>query len=134
MARDPVNDLSAPAVSPDGRLLAVARSPSEQNAGVGPIVLYDLASGQPVRTLTTGTGDGLPNFSPDGSRLAFNRGRDIYVIDVDGAPGSERRIVAGGLQPIWVTGGAACRERSSVRPTVRGRSVTVRRARRPRAG
>ena len=29
VARDPVNDLSAPAVSPDGRLLAVARSPSE---------------------------------------------------------------------------------------------------------
>ena len=95
MARDPVNDLSAPAVSPDGRLLAVARSPAEQNAGVGPIVLYDVATGQPVRTLTTGADDGLPTFSPDGRRIAFNRGGDIYVIAVDGAPGSERRIVAG---------------------------------------
>ena len=125
VARDPANDLSAPAVSPDGRMLAVARSPSEQNAGVGPIVLYDVASGQLVRTLTTGAGDGLPTFSPDGSRLAFNRGSDIYVMAVDGAPGSERRIVAGGLQPIWVSGGDACRRRSSVRPAIRGRSVTV---------
>jgi dipeptidyl aminopeptidase/acylaminoacyl peptidase len=126
VARDPVNDLSAPAVSPDGRLLAVARSPSEQNAGVGPIVLYDVGTGQLIRTLTGGSGDGLPNFSPDSRRLAFSRGNDIYVIAVDGAPGSERRIVSGGLQPVWITGGAACRERSSVRPTVSRRSVTVR--------
>ena len=121
VAQDPVNDLSAPAVSPDGRLLAVARSPAEQNAGVGPIVLYDIATGQPVRALTTGADDGLPTFSPDGRRIAFNRGRDIYVIAVDGAAGSERRIVTGGLQPVWVTAGAACRERRSVRPTMRGR-------------
>jgi dipeptidyl aminopeptidase/acylaminoacyl peptidase len=125
VARDPANDLSAPAVSPDGRLVAVARSPAAQHRGVGPIVLYDVASGRPVRALTTGAGDGLPAFSPDGRRLAFNRGDDVYVIAADGAPGSERRVVAGGLQPVWVTG-AACRERRSVRPTVRRRSVAVR--------
>ena len=126
VARDPANDLSAPAVSPDGRYVAVARSPADQNAGVGPLVLYDVASGQPLRTLTAGSGDGLPSFSPDGRRLAFNRGADIYVMPVDGAPGSERRIVAGGLQPVWVTAGRACRKRRSGRPSVRGRSVRVR--------
>lgn len=125
LARDPVNDLSAPAVSPDGRLLVVARSPSEQNAGAGPLALYDIASGQKVRDLTTGAGDGLPTFSPDGGRIAFNRGGDIYVLALDGAPGSERRIVAGGLQPVWVTAGNACRVRGSVRPALRGRSLTV---------
>ena len=113
-------------MSPDGRLVAVARSPAEQNRGIGPIVLYDVASGRPVRTLTAGAGDGLPTFSPDGRRLAFNRGSDIYVIAIGGAPGSERRVVAGGLQPVWVSGGAACRGRGCVRPTVRGRSVLVR--------
>ena len=126
VARDPVNDLSAPAVSPDGRLVAVARTPAERNGGTGPIVLFDVASGRPVRVLTGGDGDALPSFSPDGRRLAFNRGRDIYVIATDGAPGSERRVVAGGLQPIWVTGGGACRPRASVRPALRRRSVTVR--------
>jgi hypothetical protein len=126
LARDPANDLSAPAVSPDGRLLAAARSPGGQHGGAGAIVLYDVASGQLVRALTGGAADGLPSFSPDGRRIAFNRGGDIYTIAVDGAPGSERRIVSGGLQPIWVSGGAACRLRASVRPTAHGGSVTVR--------
>jgi len=126
VARDPANDLSAPAVSPDGRLVAVARTPAEQNGGTGPIVLYDAATGRPVRALTAGAGDGLPYFSPDGRRVAFNRGSDIYVIGTDGAPGSERRVVAGGLQPVWVTAGPACRRRTSVRPALGRRSVTVR--------
>jgi dipeptidyl aminopeptidase/acylaminoacyl peptidase len=126
VARDPASDLSAPAVSPDGRLVAVARSPAEQNRGTGPIALYDVATGRQVRALTGGADDGLPTFSPDGRRLAFNRGGDIYAIAVDGAPGSERRVVTGGVQPVWVTGGAACRQRRSVRPAVHGRSVAVR--------
>jgi dipeptidyl aminopeptidase/acylaminoacyl peptidase len=116
--------VSAPAVSPDGRLLVVARSPAEQNAGAGPLVLYDITTGQPLRQLTSGAGDGLPTFSPDGRRIAFNRGGDIYVMPVDGGPGSERRIVAG-LQPVWVTAGDACRVHDSVRPVLRGRSMTI---------
>ena len=125
LARDPASDLSAPALSPDGRLLAVARSPASQNAGTGPIVLYDVASGRQTRVLTTGAQDGLPSFSPDGRQLVFNRGSDIYVIAVAGPPGRERRILRGGLQPIWVSGGAACRAHSVVRPTVHAHTVTV---------
>lgn len=127
VARDPANDLSAPAVSPDSRFVAVARSPAGQNAGTGPIVLYEVAGGRPVRALTNGSGDALPTFSPDGRRVAFNRGSDIYVTAADGAPGRERRVITGGLQPIWVSGGGAtCRRRVSVRPAVHRRSVTVR--------
>ena len=126
LARDPANDLSAPAISPDGRLIAVARSPAAQDAGTGPIVLYDTATGQFSRELTTGAGDGFPAFSPDSRRVAFNRGNDIYVTAVDGRPGSERRIVSGGLQPQWVSAGAACHAQRLVRPSVRGRNVTVR--------
>jgi hypothetical protein len=121
VARDPANDLSAPAVSPDGRFLAVARSPAEANRGSGPIALYDIATGAFLRDLTTGDDDGLPSFSPDGRELAFNRGRDIYVVAAGG--GTPHRIVAGGLQPVWVT---ACPDQRAVKPTVRGRSVTVR--------
>ncbi len=97
-----------------------------QDAGTGPIVLYDTATGQFSRELTTGAGDGFPAFSPDSRRVAFNRGNDIYVTAVDGRPGSERRIVSGGLQPQWVSAGAACHAQRLVRPSVRGRNVTVR--------
>ena len=126
VARDLANDLSAPALSPDGRLLAVARSPADQNAGVGPIVIYDVASAGVVRTLTAGAGDAQPSFSPDGRQIAFSRGNDIYVTPADGGPGRERRAIAGGQQPEWVSGGDACRLRGSVRPSARGRSITVR--------
>ena len=56
VARDLANDLSAPALSPDGRLLAVARSPADQNAGVGPIVHLRRRERRLVRTLTGGRG------------------------------------------------------------------------------
>ena len=126
LARDPTNDLSAPALSPDGRVIAVARSPSSQNSGTGPIVLYDVASGRLIRALTTGAHDGLPSFSPDGRRLAFNRGDDIYVIAVNGSPGSERRVISGGLQPVWTTAGTACSTRGTASLSISGHTVTVR--------
>ncbi len=124
IARDAADDLSAPALSPDGRLVAVAQSPGGALRGSGPIVLYDTATAQPVRTLTSGAQDGLPAFSPDGRRVAFNRGGDIYVIDAAGAAGSERRVVSG-LQPVWVTAGAACTARRSVRPGLRAGKLVV---------
>jgi hypothetical protein len=126
LARDPASDLSAPAVSPDGRLVALARSPVAQGAASGQIVLFNTATGQLVRALTTGSHDGLPTFSPDGRRVAFNRGNDIYVTSTTGVPGSERRVLSGAQQPVWVSGGPACRLRRSVIPTVRTRDVIVR--------
>lgn len=54
------------------------------------IFLYNLASGE-LRQLTTGYD---PAFSPDGSKVAFNRGggadNGIYVINIDGS--GERKI------------------------------------------
>jgi hypothetical protein len=120
VARDPANDISGPALSPDGRLLAAALSPSEANRGTGPIGLFDAGSAALVRLLTTGDTDGLPSFSPDGKQVAFTRDHDIYVVGVGG--GTPHRVVAGGVQPVWVTG---CVFEKTVKPKVRGRSVTV---------
>lgn len=120
VARDPANDISGPALSPDGRLLAAALSPSEANRGTGPIGLFDAGSAALVRLLTTGDTDGLPSFSPDGRQVAFTRDHDIYVVGVGG--GTPHRVVAGGVQPVWVTG---CLFERTARPKVRGRSVTV---------
>lgn len=67
-----------------------------------------------------------PALSPDGRRLAFNRGGDIYVIATDGSPGSERRIIRGGIQPVWIAAGVACPRTLSTSLSIRGREVTVR--------
>jgi WD40 repeat protein len=97
---DPAFDLHSPSVSPDGSLVAVVQAPVGGGTE-GDIALYDLATGALVRVLTTGGGAAAPVFSPDGRRIAFDRGEAIWVTSATGAPGSERRIVARGRSVSW---------------------------------
>jgi hypothetical protein len=119
-ARDPTQDLFNPAFSSDGALVAVVRSPST-TIGAGAIVIYDVATAAPVRELVAGTNT-QPTWSPNGKRIAFERGGDIYVARATGAP-RERRVLRGGVQPIW-TSAAACKPRRP-RVRVRGRGALV---------
>jgi hypothetical protein len=97
LARDPTRDLFNQAFS--GSRVAVVRSASSE-LGRGPIVIYDAATAAPVRTLTNG-GDAQPSWSPDGKRIAFDRGGDIYVVPAGG--GKARRVLRHGEQPVWTT-------------------------------
>ena len=63
-----------------------------------------------------------PTWSPDGKRIAFERGGDLYVAQATGAP-REHRILKGGVQPTWTTAAACKRRRPRIR--VSGRSVFV---------
>ena len=101
LARDPAQDVYSAAFSPDGTQVAVARED-------GAIVVY----GATVRVLTDEGGQ--PSWSPDGRRIAFERGGDLYV--------GRRRIVRGGQQPVWTTA-PACKGRPRLR--TRGRKVIV---------
>jgi Tol biopolymer transport system component len=56
----------------------------------GPIALFDAGTGAAIRDLTSGA-DLDPAFSPDAKRVAFSRGRDLYVVTAGG--GSARRLV-----------------------------------------
>jgi dipeptidyl aminopeptidase/acylaminoacyl peptidase len=119
---DPAFSLESPDLSPDGRLLAVVRAASGTE---GAIALYDAATGALVRTLTNGPADAAPVFSPDGRRIAFARtGAGIWTTRVDGAPGSERRIVGQGRSPSW--GGGTGRPFSRVAVKRRQRGTRVR--------
>jgi hypothetical protein len=99
-AADSSNDLYDPAVSPDGSTLAVEVANGIGGSPSGHLALYNYATGQFERNLTSGTGDELPSWSPDGTQIAFQRGNGIYVIGVNDPPGSERQLVQGS-QPTW---------------------------------
>jgi hypothetical protein len=104
VAAEAGRDLWDPAVSPDGSLVAATRAAVD--GFQGEIALYSTATGQLVRVLTSGPADSQPTWSPNGRSIAFTRGRGgLWVVRATGRPGSERRILASGIQPVWVGGG-----------------------------
>jgi WD40-like Beta Propeller Repeat len=104
VAAEPGRDLWDPAVSPDGSLVAATRAAVD--GFQGEIALYSTATARLVRVLTSGPADSQPTWAPNGRAIAFTRGKaGLWVVRATGRPGSERRILASGIQPVWVRGG-----------------------------
>ncbi|EHN11574.1 hypothetical protein PAI11_15350 [Patulibacter medicamentivorans] len=102
LTQDPTRTFDGLAASPDRRLIAVVSEPvTEKPRFSGRIELFDPATAQRVRILTESATDTLGGFSPDGRQLAFNRGRDLYVVATTGGPA--RRIAKQFLvgAPSW---------------------------------
>jgi dipeptidyl-peptidase-4 len=77
-------------LSPDGARVLVALS--------GRLWLADRASGA-ARQLETGEGAAIdPKFSPDGARIGYVRGHDVYVLDL--ASKREQRVTRGGTEVV----------------------------------
>lgn len=76
-------------ISPDGLAILVPYG--------GRVFVFDRMNGQ-TRELPTGTGAALdPKLSPDGKRVAYVRGWDVWAIDLDGK-GREVRLTRGGTE------------------------------------
>jgi dipeptidyl aminopeptidase/acylaminoacyl peptidase len=102
------HELWDPAASPDGSLVAVTRAPVDGFSG--DIAIYSAATGQLMRVVSSGPSDSGPTWSPDGRSIAFARGDGgLWVASATGSPGAERRILASGIQPVWVSSGGPLR-------------------------
>lgn len=110
----------SPNFSPDGSEIAFVSS-RNLCCGNGDVYVMDIVdldedgNGDNLRRLTyTGDSDGgsyTPAYSPDGQKIAFERGRDIYVMDDDG--GGQTNLTNADydtqeLEPDWgpLAGGA----------------------------
>jgi hypothetical protein len=104
LAQDANRDLTDPAVSPDGSLLALASCAQPERKACN-LALYGMANGAKVRDLTAGPDDTSPAWAPDGTSIVFSRAGDLFLVAADGGPGAERLLVRGGRHPTW--GGTA---------------------------
>jgi Tol biopolymer transport system component len=100
--------LSNPAASPDGRYLVAVAEPFSADPGfnqrfAGSIALFNPATGEFLRDLTTGHADRDPAFSPDGRQVVFSRDDGLYVIDVRRA-GKPKLLRHGAREPTWGAG------------------------------
>jgi serine/threonine protein kinase len=89
-----------PAVSPDGKYFAYASDRSGE--GNLDIWVQSLPSGEPVRLTKDEANEHLPDFSPDGTKIAFRSERDsggIYVVPVVG--GEPRLLVRNATRPKY---------------------------------
>ena len=87
-----------PSISPDGRQVACA--------GGTPSRLYVRQQGDrpiPLITPDTGAPQHRPRWSPDGTRIAFDAGRKIFVAPAHG--GQPRQVVDDGWSPTWAPDG-----------------------------
>ena len=125
-----IKRLGSPALSPDGRtaVFTVQEWSIEKNKSTTNLWTVDVASGEVRRLTTAPTSDSSPQWSPDGSRIAFisKRGEDeqssLYVIPVGG--GEAEKILEmpyAVANPRWMPDGRHVVVSTTVIPELAGK-------------
>jgi dipeptidyl aminopeptidase/acylaminoacyl peptidase len=99
-----VRRVSDPQVSPDGRQVAFAIGDVkvDDNRVVNHIYVVPLMGGEP-KQFTSGAGSATsPRWSPDGKRIAYVTGGQIWTMDADGSDKDQvTKISTGAGGPVW---------------------------------
>src|SRR6185503_19597532 len=99
-----VRRVSDPQVSPDGRQVAFAIGDVnfDGNRVVNQIYVVPVGGGSP-KQLTSGTSSSTsPRWSPDGKKIAFTTGGQIWIMDSDGDNKKQiTKISTGAGGPVW---------------------------------
>jgi dipeptidyl aminopeptidase/acylaminoacyl peptidase len=99
-----VRRVSDPQVSPDGRQVAFAIGDVnfDGNRVVNQIYVVPVGGGSP-KQLTSGTSSSTsPRWSPDGKKIAFTTGGQIWIMDSDGDDKKQiTKISTGAGGPVW---------------------------------
>lgn len=97
------DSVSQPALSPDGRMLTFVRGP-ETFSAPGEIYVKTLPGGEPVQLTRDSSNKMSPEFSPDGTRIAYSVTQgahwDTWVVPVAG--GQTRPWLANASGLVWL--------------------------------
>ena len=113
-----VRRVGDPQLSPDGRMIAFTITDIDKtaNRGISQIYLVPVTGGEP-KLLGSGLRSNTPRWSPDGKRIAYLSGGQIWTIDV--ASGETKKItnISGGAgEPVWSPDGRMLAFSSDVYP------------------
>jgi Tol biopolymer transport system component len=108
LTRDPASD-EAPRWSPDGSTIVFFTN----RDGRRQVYLMD-PDGSNQRNISNSTTDDLGGvWSPDGTKLAFRRSGDVWVMNADGTGAQQLTFTAKDAQPTWSPDGQSIAFRSS---------------------
>ena len=98
-----VRRVGDPQLSPDGRMIAFMITDMDKtaNRGISQIYLVPVTGGEP-KLLGSGLRSSSPRWSPDGKKIAYLSGGQIWTIDV--ASGETKKVTnisTGAGDPVW---------------------------------